>query len=458
MNLIRFIRSNSFKAESKTLFKLAFPILVAQLALTGLGVADTLMSGRVGTNDLAAIGLGTNILLPLFMLTTGILLAITPLVAKAKGAGELEKVSQFLIQGLWLAIPLGLISLLLLQNNHWLLNLLSLNQAVYLLTSDYLYYVAFGLPGIALYQALRFFWEGMEQTLPTMWISLFALLINIPLNYIFIYGYGPIDAMGAAGCGIASAIVMWLMFFIGMYFVLKNSELSGFLTQAKRVSLKWNQGIQSILALGIPNSLALLFEVSLFSFIALFITVLGATVIAAHQIAISFTSVVFMIPLSFAMALTVLVGKNVGEQSREKTLLSIRTGFFWTVVLGLSLGVMSFYLKALIVSLYTFDHEVMGIAVSLLIFAAMYQVFDAIQVTSAGALRGFHDTKVTMWVTLLCFWGIGLGLGYVFAFGSLFGPQMGVAGFWLGIVLGLFLAAILLSLRLRFIFNVHYRC
>lgn len=155
MQIQSFFGSSAFKTETRLLFKLALPILLAQFALTGLGVVDTLMSGWVGTNDLAAIGLGSNIMLPVFIFSTGVLLAITPLVSKANGQKNTQNVSLYLIQGLWLAIPLGLFSAVVLTNLNWLLDLLSLNDQVYQLTSDYLFYIAFGLPAIAFYQVLR---------------------------------------------------------------------------------------------------------------------------------------------------------------------------------------------------------------------------------------------------------------------------------------------------------------
>ena len=452
-----FILSTSFKTESRLLFKLALPILLAQLAITSLGVVDTIMSGWVGTIDLAAIGLGSNIMLPIFIFGTGVLLAITPLVSKAKGQQNVALVSQFLHQGLIFAIPLGVFSSVLLMNLHWLLNLLSLETAVYNLTADYLYYIAYGLPGIALYQVLRFFWEGLERTLPTMWISLFALLLNIPLNAIFIYGFGPIEAMGAAGCGVASALVMWSMFFIALGYVLKNSYLKPYFNLSKLFIIEWEKGLKPILALGIPNSFALLFEVGMFSFIALFIAVLGSSVIAAHQIAISFTSLAFMVPLSLALALTVRTGRGFGQNSKKAVQTTIKTGFIWALLIGSVLAFISYYFRHIIVGIYSDDLVVIKLAVTLLVFAAMYQVFDAIQVSAAGVLRGFHDTKVTMWVTLMSYWGIGLGIGYLFAFGHFSFPLMGVSGFWLGIVLGLSLAAILLSIRLKVIFNVHFK-
>jgi len=453
-----FIFSKAFFAESKLLVKLALPILFAQLALTGLGVVDTIMSGQVGTNDLAAIGFGTNIMMPVFIFTTGVLLAITPLISKANGQQNHNNIRLYLIQGLWLSLPLGVVSVVILMNLSWLLKLLGLNPEVHQLTQDYLYFIAFGMPGVALYQALRFFWEGLGKTLPTMWISFLDLLFNIPLNALFIYGYGPVEARGAAGCGIASSLVMWSMFFIGLIYVFKKQSLQQYVVPLKNQNwsgyfINWQTGIKPILSIGLPNSFGLLFEVGLFSFIALFIAVLGTSVIAAHQIAISFTSLAFMVPLSFGMALTVRVSYGFGELDYIKVKQVLYTGFSWAVLLGLLLALVSFYFRFDIAQLYSKDKYVVTIATTLILYAAMYQVFDAIQVNAAGALRGFHDTKVTMWVTLISYWGVGLGLGYIFTFTNWIVEPMGVAGFWLGIVLGLFLAAILLSLRLRKVFK-----
>ncbi|MGM0541136.1 MAG: MATE family efflux transporter [Pseudomonadota bacterium] len=448
------------QAESSLLLKLAMPILLAQWALTGLGVIDTLMSGWVGTNDLAAIGLGSSIMFPVFMFSTGILLAITPLVAKANGQVQNRKITEFLYQGLWLALPLGLVSLWGLMNLDWLLNLLDLNSSIYQLSQDYLFYIAFGLPAIALYQALRFFWEGLGTTLPTMWISFFALLLNVPLNALFIYGMGPIEPLGAAGCGIASTIVMWGMLLVAVLYVVNAKLTRPFCKPAIALHVplrpSWKSGIKPILALGVPNTLALLFEVSLFSMIVLFIASLGAEVIAGNQIALSFTSMAFMVPLSLAMALTVRVGDGFGRHNREQIRISLVIGFTLALLIGLLLALISYFFRFEIVALYTDNASVVYIASSLLIFAAIYQVFDAIQVTAAGALRGFHDTQVTMFVTFVTYWGVGLGLGYLFAFKDWIVQPMGVQGFWLGIVLGLMMAAILLSIRLKKIYHVHF--
>lgn len=443
--------------ELRLLATLAWPIFMAQLALTALGFVDTIMSGWVGTDDLAAIGLGSNIMLPVFMFSTGVLLALTPLISKQYGANNADAIRVYVQQGLWLALPLGLVSLGVLMNLDWLLQWLGLSAKVYQLTSDYLYYIAFGLPGIALYQALRFFWEGLGTTQATMWISFLALFLNIPLNALFIYGYGPVPALGAAGCGVASAIVMWLMLAFGLAYVFRSRLTRPFVSGWGLFRPQWRHGLGDVLNLGVPNSLALLFEVSLFSFIALFIAKLGVEVIAGHQVAISFTSIVFMLPLSIAMAITVRVSRHFGSHDRAALLLSLQAGLTMALLIGGVLAVLTYVLRDAIVAVYTHDSAVLQIAATLLVFAAAYQVFDAVQAACAGALRGLHDTRVTMLVTFLSYWVIGLAGGYTLAYTDwLTAAPLGVNGFWLGIVMGLSLAALLLIWRLRRQFRVHF--
>lgn len=438
----------AIKAEIKQLIRLALPIFTAQLALTSLGVVDTIMSGWVGVADLAAIGLGSSVLLPVFIFTTGILLAITPMTARFLGQHKTQQIGYNLVQGLWLALPLGVASMLLLMNPQSLLHLLNLTPEVFSLTEDYLFWAAFGLPGIALFQVYRFFWEGLGITLPTLTLSLGALLLNIPLNALFIYGYGPIEGMGAVGCGVATAIVMWSML-VGAWIYVRFSPKTQAYRAKVRIWPSWLTGFKPILLLGLPMAFALLFEVGMFSFIVLFIAPLGTSVIGAHQVAMSFTSLLFMLPLSLAMAMTVRVGVAYGQENREALLCSIYTGAGMALVFGILLSLSTLSFRETIVALYTTHTEVVQIALVLFLFAASYQIFDAIQVAMAGALRGLHDTQTTMWVTLVSYWGIGLGGGYILAFYNPFGEPMGVFGFWLGIVCGLAMAAVLLIYRLR---------
>lgn len=435
-------------SEFKSLAKLSFPILIAQLSLAALGVVDTLMAGQVGTDDLAAIGLGSSILFPVMMLSVGLLLTLTTLVAKQYGKQNFPQMQVFFQQGIWLSIPLGIIILLLLANSSWVLNLLPLSGTVQQLTDDYLLYIAFGLPALSIYFVFRFFWEGIGLTLPTMWISILTIFINTPLNALFIYGWGPVNSYGAAGCGIASAITMWLMLFVAIGYTIKSNKVSPYLNLKKFSPPLWKNGLQSILQLGIPNTFAILFEVSLFSFIALFIAILGTEVIAAQQIGVSYTSLLFMIPLSISMAITIRVGQAYGRGSKTEVYQRIYTGLFMALIAGALSAIFTYFIRGSIAEIFTKDEQVITIAIGLLSIAAIYQVFDAIQVAASGSLRGLHNTQVIMRVTFVCYWGIGLGGGYLMAFTSVFFAPLGITGFWYAIVLGFFTATIILMFSL----------
>ena len=447
--------------EARVLLKLALPILIAQWAITGLGLVDTVMSGRVGTDDLAAIGLGSSLFFPVMMVPMGILLALTPLVSKRFGQDDPEKIKHYLQQGLWLALPLGALAMVGLFNLDWVLDRLSLTPNVYALTSDYLFYVAFGLPGLVLFFTLRFFWEGLSLTWPTMVISVGALAINVPLNALFIYGWGPVPAMGAAGCGVASSLVMWGMLLAGVMYLRRAPQARALLPGVLQAHLGrgqkrlerpyWQGGMRDIMALGVPNMLALLFEVSLFSLISVFIAQLGTQVIAANQVVMSYTSMAFMVPLSLSLAVSVRVGTALGQGSLTALRLSVRTGLVLALGISVVIAGVTGFARGPIAEYYTQDPAVIEIVVGLLLLAASYQVFDAIQVTTAGILRGLHNTQTTMWVTLLSYWVLGMGGGYIMAFTDAWMPPQGVAGFWQGILIGLMLAAILLQVKLRFL-------
>ncbi|MBN2606080.1 MAG: MATE family efflux transporter [Thiotrichales bacterium] len=442
---------DAFLKETRKLITIFVPILIAQLAVTGLGVVDTIMSGRVGTNDLAAIGLGSSVLFPVMMIAIGTLMSLTSLVAKQEAKGDFQSLGEYLSQGIWLAIPIGLLMWGVLTYADLFLKFLPLSQPVFHLTDDYLDYIAWGLPGLGFYFAYRFFWEGLSLTVPTMVISLGALVLNIPLNAIFIYGWGPIKAYGAAGCGIASSIVMWSMLFAAIWFVyrrLARSPERQEMDLSKFHPPKWQARIQPMLAMGIPNSLALLFEASLFSLIAILIVKLGTLAIAAHQVALSYSSLAFMLPISISLAATIRSGQAYGKGSRLEVETRVYSAVIFAILVAIATALFTYFLRQPIVELYTENTQVLQLAMSLLVIAALYQVFDAIQVTTAGALRGLHSTHTTMWVTLFGYWVVGLGGGYLLTFGSPYNAPMGVAGFWVGILLGFVFSAVALQIKM----------
>lgn len=425
------------------------PILGTQLAQTGMGVADTLIAAQAGTLDLAAVAVGASIWLPLLMFVGGVMVALSPLVAHAKGARDKAASAEALHQGLWLSGVVGLAGALIL----WLITTplmtgMGVEPSIAALTQEYLNYIALGLPAVAIYQSLRSYNEAVGLTRPVTVIAFLGLVVNVVLNYIFVLGWGPIEAMGGPGCGVASAIVFWASTLVLWLYTLyskhhqKIQPLKGFQLPHLKV-------IGQIAAIGLPIGFTIFVEVSLFSAIALLIARLGPEIVAAHQIALNISSLVFMIPLSLALALTVRVGQELGAGSPKEAKLAWKNGLIVNVMMSVITAALVLLFKHPIVELYSDDSPVIELASYLLWFAALYQISDAIQVGAAGALRGYKDTMVTLQLSIISFWVVGLPLGYWLGLGQ--AQPLGAEGFWIGLVVGLTVNAILLLGRLRII-------
>lgn len=429
--------------ELKQLFRLMIPILITQFAQAGFGLIDTIMAGHMSANDLAAIAVGVGLWIPIMLLFSGIMIATTPLVAEANGARTPEKIATIARQSLWIAFILGIIACLILQAAPFLLLILGVPEALLPKASLFLHAIGFGMPAVTMYAALRGYSEALGHPKPVTAISLVALAVLIPLNFIFMYGLGPVPELGSAGCGFATAILQWLMFFALALYILKSSAYKK--TQPFAIWEKMDPyWVKRIFALGFPIGLAIFFEVSIFSTAAIVLSPLGEITVAAHQVAISITSQLFMIPMSLAIALTIRVGTYYGSQNwaamRRVQYVGLATGTAFALITMLLLWL----LRAQIVSLYTFDYDVAKLAIYLVMFAIAYQLMDAWQVSAAGCLRGMQDTKGPMWITMLAYWVIAFPVGiYLSRF-----TEMGAAGVWIGLIVGLTAACILLLTRL----------
>jgi MATE family, multidrug efflux pump len=279
-------------------------------------------------------------------------------------------------------------------------------------------------------------------------ISIIGLLINIPANYIFIYGEFGMPALGGAGCGVATAIVYWVMFVSMAVYTFTAKKLQKTSLYQHFYWPHWPE-IKNILNLGIPIALSLLFEVSLFAAVAILLTPFGAEVVASHQIAINFSGLVFMVPLSLAMAVTIKVGFAVGnkeyQQAKELCLNSIIVG----LCLAVFTAIFTLVFRYQIAQIYTSDPDVINLAASLMFLAVLYQFSDTVQVISAGALRGYKDTKAILYITFVSYWLVGLTIGIVLGMTDWIIPKTGPYGFWIGFISGLTTAALLLGWRLK---------
>lgn len=440
-------RLRRVRSELRNLLILATPIIIAQLAHTAMGFVDTVMAGQVSPRDLAAVALGNSIWVPVFLLMTGILLATTPKVAQRFGAGEQAAIGPLVRQALWLALAVGCCAAVMLWNAEFILGLMDIEPSLITPSMGYLRAVACGFPAVALYHVLRCYSDGLGHTRPSMVLGLLGLLLNIPANYIFIYGKFGLPAMGGVGCGWATALVMGFMM-LGMLWWVKwapyyrPSQLFGRFERPQ-----WPV-IKRLLNIGLPMGIAVFAESSIFAVIALLIGGLGATVVAGHQIALNFSSMVFMIPYSLGMAATVRVGQALGRGdprgARFAAAVSMATALGYAC-LSASLILL---LREQIAQIYSPDPAVIAMAASLIVYSALFQLSDAVQVTAAGALRGYQDTRVTMLLTLFAYWGIGLPVGYSLGLSDWLGEPSGPRGLWQGLVVGLTCAAIMLAMRL----------
>ncbi|MEK5756228.1 MATE family efflux transporter [Acinetobacter variabilis] len=429
--------------ELKQLFHLMLPILVTQFSQAGLGLIDTIMAGRLSPTDLAAIAVGVGLWIPVMLLFSGIMIATTPLVAEAKGARTPEKIATIARQSLWVAFILGVIAGLVLQVLPLSLPLLGVPESLQPKAGLFLHAIGFGMPAVTMYAALRGYSEAIGYPRPVTAISLMALLLLVPLNFIFMYGVGPIPALGSAGCGFATAILQWLMLMSLALYILKNRvyQSSQPFSHWEKLNGYW---LKRILKLGFPIGLAIFFEVSIFSTAAIVLSPLGETIVAAHQIAISVTSQLFMIPMSLAIALTIRVGTYYGEQNWDAMRRVQGLGLMTATILALLIMLLLWVFRSEIVALYTSDPMVTQIALYLVLFAVAYQLMDAWQISAAGCLRGMQDTKGPMWITMIAYWVIAFPVGvYLSRFGD-----MGAAGVWVGLIVGLSVACVLLLARL----------
>ncbi|MDY7218991.1 MATE family efflux transporter [Denitrificimonas sp. JX-1] len=434
--------------EWHALLKLATPIIIAQLANTAMGFVDTVMAGRVSPNDLAAVALGNSIWVPLFLLMSGILLATTAKVSHAFGRGAKLEMGYLVRQALWLGLTVGCGLAILLWNAQPIMQLMGVDPILIDPAMGYLRAVACGFPCVALYLVFRCYSDALSLTRPSMVIGILGLLVNIPMNYIFINGLFGLPAMGGVGCGWATAIVMIFMagsmlFWIYWAPYYKSSQIFS--------DWQWPQwsAQKSLLALGLPIGISIFAEASLFSVIALLIGGLGANVVAGHQIALNFSSLVFMVPYSLAMATTVRVGQALGAQrsrdARFSAGVAMGTGLLCACISASAM----FIFREQIAQIYTSDTAVLTVATSLIVYCAIFQFSDVIQVTAAGALRGYQDTRMTMFMTLFSYWGVGLPIGYTLGLTDYLGFAQGPAGLWQGLIVGLSCAALLLGIRLH---------
>lgn len=446
--------------EALAILRLAGPMVVAQLAQTGIAFVDTLMAGRLSAADLAAVSLGSSIWLTVFLSLAGVLMALAPLVSQAFGAGRNREIGPLVRQGLWLGLLLGCITCWLVRSAGPVLLLSGATPDVADKTQQFLAALAWGMPPLLLYRALYPFASAVGRTRPIMFITLASLLLAIPLNYIFIYGKLGLPQLGAEGCGWATAICCWFNFVALAWHCARDRFFRQFQALHHWSWPDWPTQMR-LLRLGVPIGISYLVEISAFTVVALLLAQLGATVVAAHQITLNFSAIVYMVPQTISVALTVRVGQAVGAGNEAGAAYTCKIGLQLALVFACCTAVAIWCGAPWLAGLYSSDPQVVTMAGSLLLFAAVYQLPDAAQVCSAGALRGYRITSLPMLILVLAFWGVAVPLGYRLGLHGVpwlnAGQPLAAAGFWGALVLSLFLVAVPLLLYLRHVVRIRSR-
>lgn len=437
--------AGSFVRESLIpMIRLAVPVIAAELGWMAMGVVDTLMVGPLGAAALGGAGIGSSLFIAVGIFGMGLLLGLDTTVAQAFGAGDREDCDRWLIAGLWLAliatVPLAVVMWLLVKS----LPSLGFHPDVLPHVIAYFPIVTYSLPPLLAYAALRRYLQARSRVGAIVFALVSANLVNVVANAALIYGFGPIPALGVSGAAWATVISRCYMVAVLAWVVWRLHRGS------ERRHLSWAfpaARLRRLLALGLPAAAHLTFEVGVFSAVTALAGQLRPEALAAHQIALNIASVVFMVPLGVSSAAAVLVGQHIGARDATGArhagwaAIGLVQVFMVTAALTLVLAPAPF------IRAFTTEAPVIAVGVQLLGVAAAFQLFDGLQVTTTGALRGLGETRVPMLISLVGYWISGLPFGWWLCFRA----GYGVIGLWMGLAASLCLVgtALLLLWRAR---------
>ena len=432
------------RSEASAISRLAGPLVIGQLSQVGMGVTDTVMAGQLGAVDLAAVALGTPLWFPVFLFCVGVLTALTPTVAQLKGGERLSEVPAVFHQAVWLALGLACISTVLVAQLANAPQWMDVEPDLVPVTRGYASAVAWGMPGACLFLVARCLAEGLGNTRPTMYVLLGGLVVNAILDYVLMFGKLGFPAMGAVGTGWATATVLWAQALLIGAYLLRYVHSPDLRIFSRLRPPRWST-IKDLVWIGLPIAGGILMEVGLFATATLLIAQMGKVALGAHQIAINFATITFMVPLGISIATSVRVGHQVGAGNGQRASMAGWTGIAMGTVFMCAAALFIYFLRGPIAGLYSSETQITELAAELLFFAAMFQLVDGIQVVAAGALRGFKDTLVPMILAFVAYWVVALPIAVFLAFGQDYGPQ----GMWTGLGVGLLFAAVMLVARFR---------
>ncbi len=427
----------------RRLLDVMIPILITQTAIMAMNFCDSAMSGHAGAVHLAGTAIGGNLWMPVMASLNGILLGSMPIIAHLLGRGERQNIGRVVRHTMLLATAFSLLLLvagvLFLDR---LMGTFGLEPQVHYIAKMYIAAIGVGVLPFFLSTALRALVDTSGYTGITMKIYLLALPVNAFLNYCLIFGKLGAPALGGIGAGLATGITYWLEFFIFVWVVHKLPAFAPLRIFTDKFKFDMAQ-LRENLSLGVPMGMAIFMEASIFGVIAIFIAKFGTVIIAAHQAAMSFTSLLYMVPLSFSMSLTIVVGVEAGARRFSEALRYSLLGIACNITVAVLLTIFVLFDREFIAGLYTSEPVIIRQTIGFLFYAMFFQVMDATAAPIQGILRGYKDVKATFWAGLAAYWLICLPLGCYFDYYMHFGPS----SYWLSLDIGLLCAVLFLGGR-----------
>ena len=431
MNRSMFPPARLLRQEFQPMFRLAVPVVLAELGWVTMGMVDTLLVGPLGPEAIGAVGVGTSVFMGVCIFAMGLLLGLDTLVAQAFGAGNIDDCHRWLVHGVVLAIVLSVPVTGLLW---WIsagLDAWGLEATVLALTRPYLEILAWSIPPLLLYAAFRRYLQGMGVVRPVMIALVSANIVNALANWLLIYGrwgFPELGVRGSAWATVFARAVMAGFLLVTILYRERGARVGVF----SDLSLQMSR-LRRLFVLGAPAATQITLEVGVFAAATALAGRLAPAALAAHQIAINYAALTFMVPLGIASAGAVRVGHAVGRRDADAASRAGWTALLFAVAFMSIAALIFLLLPRLLLQAFTSDRGVLDVGVKLLFVAAVFQLFDGVQGVATGILRGLGDTRTPMLWNLFAHWFVGLPLGYTFCFVSAFG----VIGLWWGLSVGL---------------------
>lgn len=451
MNLSVYFREFSYN------IKLAYPVILGMLGHTITGVVDNIMVGKLGAAELAAASLGNSMVFIAMSVGIGFSTAITPMIAQGDAKKDYDEVRSVFHHGLFLCTVLGILLFGVVWLAKPLMHLMGQPAEVINLAAPYVDLVAFSLLPMVIFQGYKQFADGLSLTKYSMYAVIISNIINIVVNYLLIYGIWVFPKLGIVGAALGTVASRIFLVIYMHYILFKNKNLTSYFSGFSFSSIK-KTVLSKITALGIPSSMQMLFEVALFTGAVWLSGMLGKENQAANQIALSLASMTFMFAMGLSVAAMIRVGNQKGLQDYKQLQIVARSIFLLTIIIEIVFALMFVLLHEYLPHLFlnmkdtvnlAETTQVIEIASTLLIVAAVFQISDGVQVAVLGALRGLQDVKIPTYITFVAYWVIGFPISIYL---GLYTP-LKATGIWIGLLAGLTAAAIFLYLRFNYLTN-----